>query len=74
MIAVTFCVDSIFIFFQKKRKKEETSTSSSSSDVDEDLVRESAVDPSWVIEKKGAYPDDRQRTAPIEVIAINKSA
>jgi len=59
---------------KKKRKKEKTSTSSSSSDVDEDLVRESAVDPSWVIEKKGAYPDDRQRTAPIEVIAISKRA
>jgi len=57
---------------KKKRKKEKTSTSSSSSDVDEELVRESAVDPSWVIEKKGAYPDDRQRTAPIEV--INKKA
>ena len=30
----------------------------------EAIVKDSAVDPNWVLEKKGVYPDDRQRTAP----------
>ena len=41
---------------------------SSSSEIDEEMIKESAVDCEWVMQKKGAYPDDRQRTAPIDVI------
>ena len=47
-------------------------SSSSSLDLDEDLLRESAVDCDFILEKKGAYPDDRQRTAPVETIVIVK--
>ena len=49
-------------------KVKESGSSSSSSDLDEDMIKESAVDCEWVMQKKGAYPDDRQRTAPIDVI------
>jgi len=61
---------------RRKRKKIRLESSSSnmrecgssSSEIDEEMIKESAVDCEWVMQKKGAYPDDRQRTAPIDVI------
>jgi len=53
---------------KKKLKTSKEESGSSSSDLDEELIRESAVDCDWVLQKKGAYPDDRQRTAPVDVI------
>ena len=56
---------------KSKSKKHQSINGSSTSESDEDkvLLKESAVTSDWILNKKGVYVDEKQRNAPITIVA-----